>query len=261
MNINSTIFSVIIPTHNRDLLLVNALESVLNQAYKPLEIIVVDDNSSYKTEAYVENISKKFNFNITYLQSDSDNGVSHSYNLGSRHASGEFLAFLDDDDYWHKEYLNTVYRRIIEKNVDIVITMLTEFDENNEFRQGKIPPDVFNIEDFYLKNPGILRSNFVVRREKFNRVGGYDETIYGSSDKDIFIRLMRQGCRYDVIKEQLVFWRTSHDDQASTNPGRMVRQVILFYKKYFKEIPVMYHIKMCWKISKLYIKSKLNRRV
>lgn len=200
-------YSVVIPTHNRNDFLLNALNSVLNQTYKPFEIIVVDDLSNFETKKCVDEIAEKHKFDINYVTSTSTNGVSHSYNLGSSYSKGDFLSFLDDDDYWDTRYLEKVSEIINKKKVEIVLTVLTQFNEENEFKLFKVPPDDYNVDDFYLVNPGVLRSNVVIKKEKFDLVHGYDESIFGSSDKEIFMRLKKTGCQHYVIKELVVFKR------------------------------------------------------
>lgn len=246
-------YSVIIPTHNRVDLLENALKSVFNQAIIPFEIFVVDDLGQNNVRDLIKEFNKEFNYEIKYLTSNSKNGVSHSYNLGSANAKGEYLAFLDDDDFWGKNYILDVSNTFIEKNVDIVLSRLTTFDEKSKQKfPGKCPPQNYEINTFYIKNPGVLRSNLVIKRSSFNLVNGYDEKILGSSDKDLFMKLKSLNKEHYVIdKENLVFWRTNHNKQASANHKRMLGNVKNFYKKYFFSMPLVVHIKMIFKILRL----------
>lgn len=250
-------YSVVIPTHNRVRLLDGAIRSVFAQGIRPREILVVDDLDMIEVRALVRELSVEFNFNIQYILSDSKNGVSHSYNLGAGCASGEYLAFLDDDDFWGDGYILHVADIVMKMNVDIVLTRLTEYDHRcGETRPGKCPPQEFDIKSFYLRNPGVIRSNLVVRRSCFESTAGYDETILGSSDKELFMRLKILGrSHYVVDRVDLVYWRTGHVSQASTNHTRILRNVVRFYKKYFFSIPVDIHYKMIRKILVLFISS------
>jgi len=246
-------YSVVIPTHDRIDLLENAIRSVFQQTITPYEIFVVDDLELKEVRELLENLNSEFNFHIKYIVSTSKNGVSHSYNLGAASANGEYLAFLDDDDFWGKEYIFNVSNMILKKNVDIVLTSLTNFDsQSKQTLPGKCPPQKYEINTFYIKNPGVLRSNLVVKRSCFELIGGYDEKILGSSDKDLFMRLKALDKKHYVINlENMVFWRTNHTKQASTNHKRMLGNVKNFYKKYFFFMPLMIHFKMFVKILRL----------
>lgn len=254
-------YSVVIPTHNRLDFLKNALKSIFQQSILPSEIFIVDDLNQSKVKKLVHKLNDKFDFSIKHIVSNSKNGVSHSYNLGATKSNGKYLAFLDDDDFWGKNYIDTIYKVIQKKNIDIIVTRLTEYDDQYKLsKPGKCLPQKFNIKDFYLRNPGVLRSNFFIKRSCFELARGYDEKIFGSSDKEIFMRLKILNKKHHVIDiPNLVYWRTNHKSQASTNFRRMLRNVINFYSKYFFIIPFTFHIKMIIKIIRLVYLSVRNK--
>lgn len=253
-------FSVIIPTHNRDGYLAIALNSVIGQSYLPHQIIVVDDVPNVDTERLVKKMSLNSEMEILYIKNLEKQGALRSRNIGIKHASGNYLAFLDDDDYWGKDYLKYAAEGIENENAEVVIAKVVKFNDKNQFKDGKIPPDVFRIEDYYLENPGILCSNFIVAKDKYSRVGGYDESVWGSADKDLFMQLKKIGCKHYIIKDRLVFWRCQHQDQWSDDYGRVLPSVLRFYKKYYKEMNIIYRLKMIKKIINFFIKSKLSNR-
>lgn len=92
--------SVIIPTYNRADVVCNAIESVLDQTYSNVEIIVVDDGSTDNTSSLLE----KYGPAVQYLQK-ANGGVADARNLGLRHAKGEYIAYLDSDDVWEPNKL------------------------------------------------------------------------------------------------------------------------------------------------------------
>lgn len=253
-------YSVVIPTHDRLDFLKNALQSIFVQSIEPYEIFIVDDLNQIKVKELIQNLSKKYSFNIKYIISKSKNGVSHSYNLGAKHAKSEYLAFLDDDDFWGKDYIHSISKIIKKNNFDIIISRLTEYDDQyKKSKPGKCLPQKFNIKDFYLRNPGVLRSNFFIKRSCFELARGYDEKIFGSSDKEIFMRLKILKKKHFVNdKPNLVYWRTNHKSQASINFRRMLRNVVNFYSKYFFTIPFTFHVKMIIKIIRLVYLSVRN---
>lgn len=99
----SELVSVIIPTHNRALLLVEALESVYHQTYRPIEVIVIDDGSTDGTQETIKNLlntKASTDFQILYLYQE-NKGPSAARNAGLRAASGAYIQFLDSDDLIH----------------------------------------------------------------------------------------------------------------------------------------------------------------
>ena len=104
MRIKKKFFSVIIPTYSRPKALLRTVKSVLNQNFKNIEIIVVDDGSKISPI-----IDKK---KIKYVKLKKNYGVSIARNIGAKIAKGKFLAFLDDDDKWPKNYLSKTFKKI-----------------------------------------------------------------------------------------------------------------------------------------------------
>jgi len=248
--------SVVIPTHNREQLLKIAVESAVNQSYKPFEVIVIDDVPSMRTEAYVNSMTSNSDCGkMIYLTNLEGGAQIRSRNIASKRAKGDYLAFLDDDDYWDKNYLQRVAESITKKVVDIVVTKITAFNQHEEFWDYKTPPSNFELNEFLLTNPGVVCSNFVVKKDRFFQVGGYDESVIGSSDKDLFMQLVMRGSSYHVLKERLVFYRKGHDDQKCRDNRQTLKNVLPFYRKYFKEMNILSHFKMLKKICRLSVLS------
>ena len=158
-------YSVVIPTHNRTDFLENAIRSIFNQKIRPCEIVVVDDMGLLEVENLITKLKKEFSFKIQYIISNSKNGVSHSYNLGASKVKAEYLAFLDDDDFWGKDYIEQINRIILSKKKDIILTRLTQFDDQlHTTKPGKCPSQKFDINDYYLVNPGVIRSNIFLKK-------------------------------------------------------------------------------------------------
>ena len=101
--------SVIIPTRKRLKLLKNALRSVINQSTLPEQIIVIDDASENKVKRYINILKSKYiKINFEYVQRKNyyEGSSPASINLGFKYCSSEYLAIIDDDDTWHKDYLD-----------------------------------------------------------------------------------------------------------------------------------------------------------
>src|SRR6266481_7201740 len=108
--------SVIIPTHNRAEFLRSAITSVLNQTYQNFEIIVVDDASTDKTREIITSFDDQ---RIKYIRHEVNKGDAGSRNTGILNSSSDYLAFLDDDDQWLPEKLQTQMDLLINSATDV----------------------------------------------------------------------------------------------------------------------------------------------
>ena len=200
--------SVIIPTFKRPQFLVRAITSVINQTYKNIEIIVVDDNGE-KTSYQIETEKLLTPFiernEITYIVHDKNRNGSAARNTGIKSSKGEYITFLDDDD--------VLYNRKIEKQVNFL-------ENNNNYagvyvgfeiilKQKKlksvIPHKEGNLQfDLLSTNWGIgTGSNPMFRKEVFDTTGLFDESFIRHQDIEFLVRFFRTQ-KIGVISEILI---------------------------------------------------------
>ena len=116
-------------------------------------------------------------------------GVSGARNTGAEFATGELLAFLDDDDEWLPEYLLEALTSFDSQGLEMVCTDLTyRFDGGLE-RPGKSAPARLVPELFLTRNPGLIGSNFIIRRSLYREMGGFDESLPTLEDMDLGVRM------------------------------------------------------------------------
>ena len=113
---NETV-SVVIPTYNRAELINRAIESVLQQTYSDVEIIVVDDASEDETESAVKKIKSD---KLRYIRLKQNGGACKTRNMGIRAAKGNYVAFLDSDDMWKTDKLEKQMAFLREKKAEVV---------------------------------------------------------------------------------------------------------------------------------------------
>lgn len=113
---HTPLVTAIITTHNRNNLVGRAIESVLNQTYENLECIVVDDASVVSAEVVCKNYPVEF----IYIPKKESKGGNHARNVGIKAAKGEYVAFLDDDDYWLPTKIEKQVALILEKQCALV---------------------------------------------------------------------------------------------------------------------------------------------
>lgn len=162
--------SVIIPTYNRATTVKRAVESVLKQTYKLLEVIIIDDNSSDNTEEIIKKIDDE---RIRYIKLEKNRGANFARNIGVELAKYEIIAFQDSDDEWHEDKLEIQMKYMQNEEIDFVATSYNQFI-NEKFKM--VVPSI-KIKDKYLER--ILKSNFIgtgtlvikkeiILNEKFN---------------------------------------------------------------------------------------------
>ena len=106
--------SVIMPAYNAEDYIIESIESVLNQSYKILELIIVNDNSNDRTEELINKYSCIDN-RVIHIKCEENKGVSNARNIGLQNASGDFIAFLDSDDIWDVNKIATQLKYMKEK--------------------------------------------------------------------------------------------------------------------------------------------------
>ncbi|RKY41922.1 MAG: glycosyltransferase family 2 protein [Candidatus Makaraimicrobium thalassicum] len=207
-------FSVIIPTFNRRAFLETAVNSVLAQTFRNLELIVVDDGSTDGTKELMSSCEDK---RIVYFH-QSNHGVSHARNRGLELTRGDFIAFLDSDDRWNPEKLEKTAEYI--KNFQGISIFHTE---EIWYRRGKL----LNHKKKHKKPSGrvyrntlplccISISTAVIKKDVFDTVGTFDETLEACEDYDFWLRA---ASRYEVklIPEALTIKDGGRSDQLSSS--------------------------------------------
>lgn len=213
--------SVIIPTYNREKLISRALESVVNQTYKDIEIIVIDDNSNDNTEEVVREYIKRYNF-IKYIKHNINKGGSSARNTGIKAAKGDFIAFLDSDDEWDLNKLEKVHDIFSkDKSIKLVYSDIYLIDEKSRKRVVDIKE---KWDDPYL---GLLQRNIiggtssiVISKDVIKNVGFFKDGLPSCQDWDFYIDIAKSNKIYS-IKEPLTSYYI-HLDSISGNLNRVI---------------------------------------
>jgi glycosyltransferase involved in cell wall biosynthesis len=143
--------SVIIPVYNAEKHLVKSIESLLNQSLVDCEFIFISDGSTDNSVAIISEYQK--NDNRIHLIHQENQGVSAARNKGIQLAKGEFIGFLDADDYIDSDFFQTLFEIAQKENSDIVSShFFKEFNSNNEILKAKFPLNVKLDKDFINQN-------------------------------------------------------------------------------------------------------------
>ena len=210
--------SVIIPTYNRSDRVVRAVQSVLDQSFKDLEILVVDDGSTDDTEARLVH----YGTSITYMRQSANRGVSAARNKGIENSSGTWIAFLDSDDYWLKDKLR-FQMEFLRRTPDAVACQTEEI----WIRRGRrVNPKKIHkkpsgeIFQHSLRLCLVSPSSVILKRSLFDEIGLFDETLEAAEDYDLWLRI---SCKHPIhlIERDLVVKEGGHEDQLSRKHAGM----------------------------------------
>ena len=209
------LISVIIPTYNRGWIIKEAIDSVLAQEYINYELIVVDDGSIDDTHDILNSYQKNF-----LVLRQNNKGVSAAGNREVAAASGRFIAFLDSDDIWLPQKLSQQVD-FFQSNPDALICQTEEIWIRNNVRVN--PKKRHKKPSGMIFKPSlslclVSPSAVMIKKNLFEEVGLFDETLPACEDYDLWLRV---SCRHPVhlIDTPLIIKRGGHDDQLSSSPG------------------------------------------
>ena len=199
-----SLISCIVPVFNGERYLGEALESILAQSYRPLEVLVADDGPTDATAA----VAARYGEQVRYLCQPTA-GPAAARNLGLSAAGGEFVAFLDQDDLWHPEKLARQMSRFQARpTLDVCVAHVRMFwiselrEEAARYRHHWRAQAV----------PGYTTGTLLARRRLFDTVGRFNPSLWFSDASDWFLRAAERGAIMDLLPDVLTFHRVHHDN-------------------------------------------------
>lgn len=242
--------SIIIPTYNREDLIILAIESILKQTYQDFEILVIDDASTDKTAEVIREINQS---KVRYFQLSTNSGQCVARNYGLSRAKGEFVAFLDSDDTWlpeklekqialfdkGSERLGAVYCYSYQKYVKSNTTLLNEIgyfrgDIHDKFLLGFCPP---------------TPSLFLIKKSALDRVNGFDEGLVTFVDLDLWMRIS-ESYDFDYVEEPLIIKYEQIGDQYVNNFEKRYKGYSLFFDKWGNKVEERFGSKELLKLKR-----------
>jgi glycosyltransferase involved in cell wall biosynthesis len=229
-----SLISVIIPVYNGEKTIRETIESVLNQTFRDFELIILNDGSQDSTLEVVSSIQDSRLKVFSYPNA----GLATSRNRGTFHAVGEYISFIDADDLWTPDKLETQLKALQDNPEAAVAYSWTNYiDESGQFLRrggyltanGNVYAKLLVVD--FLENG----SNPLIRRQALIQVGGFDESLPAAEDWDILLRLAAQYSFVAVPYPQILY-RVS----ASSMSAHVVRQETACLKvleRAFKQAP------------------------
>ena len=211
---NKTV-SAIITTHNRQGLMVRAVKSVLCQTYKNIELIVVDDASDERADELL----KEFDLQYIYIPKEKSKGGNHARNIGVLTAKGEYVAFLDDDDYWLPTKIEKQVALIEEKKCGLVYC--GRIKERHQDGKRSTSIDIKNMEGDLkkdvLQTVPTTSSSMLINKNFLIEHGMFDEELKFWQDYELLIRLSKYTPFYRVPEALTVYLVDVNDKKRISN--------------------------------------------
>ncbi len=199
--------SVIIPYFNAGAFIEKALTSIRKQYYDHIEIVLIDDGS---TDGIADRI-KEWGENIIFLRQD-NKGPAAARNLGIKHAKGDFIAFLDADDLWPEDKIKMQLERFQMDATADIITGRIQYSK----LEGAEDVDLALAEDNTLINVHLGAA--LIRRQVFEDVGLFDETLRFSEDHDWFLRAREAGMKIIVMNKVTLIYQLHAGNMTREKP-------------------------------------------
>jgi glycosyltransferase involved in cell wall biosynthesis len=203
-----SLVSVVIPAHNSQPYIVAALDSILAQQHRPLEILVVDDGSTDSTAQIVRGYAPEVR-----LIEQNQRGHPAARNTGIHAAAGEFLGFLDHDDLWSPDKLD---RQIASFDRNPALDLV--FGHIQNFFTPEMPPEERERIAVPLEPlPGLLQGAMLARRRSFDRVGLFSEQRGTGDFLDWYGRAMVARMNVEMLPETVVYRRIHANNYQRTH--------------------------------------------
>lgn len=242
----NTLISVIIPTFNRASTLKKAIKSVAKQTYSDWELILVDNSSTDDTLAILEEFN---NINIKLFTVNNNGVIGYSRNVGIKHASGKYIAFLDSDDWWDCEKLSESVLLLESGNVDVVYhnCQIISDQSRRDTHCRRLSKEV--LDDLIINGNTLVTSSVVVLKSAVVNVGGFneDKKVIGWEDYHLWIRLAEANFKFGLIKKTLGFYWKGEDNFDT--PKRALLNLIEIEKYFYRKHSSIVHLKHTWWID------------
>lgn len=226
------------PCYNAATFVEEAVNSVMNQTYPDVELIVVDDGSTDGSVGLLQQLATQHSPRLILLYQD-HMGPFPARNLGLRHARGGRVAFLDADDYWSPDALEKLATAMDADHADIAYCGWQNVGEGAPGTEPYIPPDYSRMDtaaEFLRSCPWPIHAA-LVRRDAFDAVKGFSERCFSAMDYDLWLRLYAHTQKLVRVPEVLAFYRWHDKGQISRTKWKQVLDALVVREDFVANHP------------------------
>lgn len=215
-------------------ILKKSIESILNQTYKNIEFIIIDDGSNNETYSWAMNLTKD-DSRVILRKNEKNLGLTKTLNIALGLATGDYIARMDGDDYCTYDRLERQIKYLNDnKNVNLVACNMNLFDEKGIWGEKK-SNEVITQNDFLFTSP-LHHPTILTYKWCYEKVNGYKEKWYTSrnEDYDIFMRMYASGMKMRVMQENLYFYREDKNCYSKRKYKYRVCEFVVRLKGFYK---------------------------
>jgi teichuronic acid biosynthesis glycosyltransferase TuaG len=229
--VTSPVVSVIIPAYKVASYIAETLDSALAQSFKNYEIIVINDGSP-DTEEFEDVLAPYLN-QIIYLKIPNI-GAGAARNIGIENSSGEFIAFLDGDDIWLPEFLESQVNFLESNNYDLVYTDALLFGgsiyDGKTFMEDAPSLGEADFESLLETRCNVITSGTVARRKNIREAGMFETEKVRAHDFVLWLRIAKNGGRIGYQRQVLLKYRVRLDSLSGNSVERVQREIDVYHR-------------------------------
>jgi len=240
---NKPTIAAIMPVYNGERFLRESIQSVLDQTLFPHEFFIIDDGSTDRSHAIIDEMCSKYP--ITFIKKEKNSGQSASRNFGVKQCKSDLIALIDQDDRWYPNHLEELAKPFQERSGGLPLGWAySDFDDIDESgliiaRSFVNRPTIQNpkrdLVQFLVQGAVTQPSATLISRAAFEAVGGFDENLSGFEDEDLFLRMFRANFDNVYIPQPHSQWRIY--DTSSGASSRQERSQRYFFSKLTEMFP------------------------
>lgn len=243
--------TVYMPTHNRVSLLDRAINSVINQTYKNIQLIICDDASTDKTEDYVMSLLEVIkDIEIVYLKNDSPKGACFSRNRCIEIADGEYITGLDDDDYFLPNRIELFMNAISQSNSYQMVSSNMMFSVGGTFKKWNSRCGMINFN--MMKKENIIGNQIFTKTEFYKSLDGFDISFPSWQDYDLWFRMIKKYGECLKINEPTYIMNVDGHRPRITTSGNAHLGYLKFIEKHKADLSTT-------ELKALTFRDKINR--
>ena len=224
--------TVYIPTHNRAKLVERAVMSIINQTYKNIEIIVVNDGSSDETLNVLKRLKNQFG--IRYFHLDKPMGACYARNIAIKNANGTYITGLDDDDIFLEKRIDNLVSVYSSEYSFLCTCMLTEIGKKKYRTTYGYKQGLIGIDQIYYMN--FVGNQIFTELYKMKQIGGFDESLPSFQDYDMWVRMIKRFGPAKKIETYDYLMYLDHGDRISSSYKKRLSGLELFCEKHAKSM-------------------------
>lgn len=222
--------SILLPVYNSERYVNRTITSVLQQSMADFELIIIDDGSTDNTQTLLQNWAMK-DSRIQFIENDCNMGVAEVRNKGIALAQGDYVCFIDSDDTWHSDKLESQLAFMKQNHSDFSCTAYTMVNEEGKFIKNRmIPKQSIQLEDLLKENyiccsTVMLKTNIA---KQYNMNGSYTHEDYV-----YWLELIQSGATGTVLNQILTHYRLAQTSR-SANKGKAAQGRWQVYRTYMQ---------------------------